>query len=91
VRGAGIEPRICKVPKIPDGPKRLFEEPARLVFRHAGVTISYQEIDGHLRKRENSAQKSHISHETWPDLESAARAFWAGQITWAEISEGESR
>ena len=77
--------------KIPGDSKRLFEEPARLVFRHAGVTISYQEIDGHLRKRDKSEQWGHISHETWPDLESAARAFWAGQITWAEISEPESR
>ena len=73
--------------KIPGDPKRLFEEPARLVFRHAGVTIVYQETDRRLRKRDESEQRGHISHETWPDLESAARAFWVGRVTWAEISE----
>ena len=72
--------------KVSRVPKRLFEQPTRLVFRHAGITIIYQENDGHLGKRDEPAQKSHISHETWPDLESAARAFWNGQVTWAEIS-----
>ena len=75
------------MPKIPGGPKRLFEEPARLVFRHAGVTIVYQETDQRLRKRDESEQRGHISRETWPDLESAAKALWVGRVTWEEISE----
>jgi hypothetical protein len=70
-------------------PERLFRQPTRLVLRHAGVTIIYQENDGHLRKRDKSEQKSHISRETWPDLESAAREFWAGQVTWAENTAPE--
>jgi hypothetical protein len=73
--------------KVPGVPERLFQQPTPLVLRHAGVTIIYQENDGHLRKRDKSEQKSHISRETWPNLESAARAFWAGQVTWEEISK----
>ena len=80
IRGQAEKLKVSRVPK------RLFEQPTRLVFRHAGITIIYQENDGHLGKRDEPAQKSHISHETWPDLESAARAFWNGQVTWAEIS-----
>jgi hypothetical protein len=34
-----------------------------------------------------SEQKGHISHENLARLESAARAFWDGQVTWAEIAE----
>ena len=72
---------------MPGVPKRPFEEPTRLVLRHAGLTVIFHENDGHLRKYDEFGQKDHISHGTWPDLESAARAFWDGQVAWAEISE----
>ena len=51
------------------------------------MTIVYQETDQRLRKRDESEQRGHISRETWPDLESAAKALWVGRVTWEEISE----
>jgi hypothetical protein len=68
-------------------PERPFQEPTRLILRYADLTIVYQENSGHLEQHGKSGEKSHISHETWPDLESAARAFWGGQVAWEEISE----
>ena len=78
------------VPKVPGGPKRLFEEPARLVLRHAGVTVTYQENDGHLRKRDKSEQRGISVTRLGQILKVRQGRFGMVQVTWTEIAEPET-
>jgi hypothetical protein len=62
---------------------------AKLIHFQAGIRITYQSDTGRLARMPLWESKSaQYSLETWPDAESAERAFRAGDLKWQEKSDG---
>jgi hypothetical protein len=62
---------------------------AKLIHFQAGIRITYQSDTGRLARMPLWESKSaQYSLETWPDAESAERAFRAGDLKWQKKSDG---
>jgi hypothetical protein len=59
---------------------------AKLIHFQAGTRTTYEASTGRLVRMDLWESKSgaQYSLETWPDAESAEKAFWAGNVTWQE-------